>query len=217
MIGRHFRAALLLVCGGALAVPAAHAAAIVNGNFETGDTTGWNVTGSAYSSGLYQLNPFGTAYGAGFSGSYWAWLGGYERPISFDQTITGLNPGSSYAVNFIMASEFSASDSLLVSVGGGPQTMFTAPAYNTNGDCSNGGCFWNNWVNQTFDFTATGTAEDLQFSTYGIYGVISQYDVGLDNVTINQVGGSVPEPGSLALLALGLGALALASRKRRWS
>ncbi|MGP8243845.1 MAG: hypothetical protein ACLQVN_04910 [Bryobacteraceae bacterium] len=57
---------LLLACG------AAHAGLIVNGGFETGDFTGWTVTGANVLNtnyGISTINPEDGVYCAWFSGS----------------------------------------------------------------------------------------------------------------------------------------------------
>ncbi|PWU12045.1 MAG: hypothetical protein C5B51_01495 [Terriglobia bacterium] len=177
----------------------------VNGSFETGDTTGWTTTYSSFDSGL---NPFGTTYGTGMDGTYWAWLAGYEQDISFSQTLTGLTAGVTYAVDFIMASEAYNSDQIHVSADGGPATTFTAPPYNPGGGINGG--FWDVWVSQEFQFTATGTTATIQFDTFGLNSGCC--DVGLDNVHLRELT-QVPEPVSLIPLCLLAGGMIYRRRK----
>ena len=183
---------------------AAHAApAITNGSFETGDLTGWS--GTATTDG-FGYNPFGTTYGSGMDGTHWMWLSGqHERERTLAQTVSGLSIGTAYRISFIMASESGNSDQLNFSLDGGPQTLFTAPPITST--------FWDNWVEKTYDFTASASSATLQFSSFGLNA--AAFDVGLDNVRIAANGANpIPEPGSLALVGLGLAGLVLGKRRK---
>jgi hypothetical protein len=198
MMKRLFLSGLLLasLC---LSLTGTATAGFVNGSFETGDLTGWT------SDSPFGLNPFGTAYGSGMDGIYWHWLGGFDTPgITTSQTLTGLTIGTTYAVDFIMASEFVSSTSLNVSVDGGPKTVFTAPPYN-------GTPYWDNWVPQEFQFTASATTATVTFDAVGLNQ--NDYDVGLDNVTLSEVQTAAPEPGTWMLLGLGISGLAFLRRR----
>ena len=167
---------------------------LVNGSFETGDLTGWT------SDSPYGLNPFGTAFGSG-DGTYWHWLSGYEYSITTSQTVSGLSVGATYALTFIMASEIVNSDSLRVSVNGGPGTIFTAPPYN--------GTPWDHWVSKELDFVATTSSATIQFDAIGLN--TGGYDVGLDKVSLVS---AVPEPATWGVLSAGLLGLGLIRRRR---
>ena len=195
-------AGLLAIALSAGTITSAHAANLItNGSFETGDLTGWT---SSYGS----LNPFGTTYGSGMDGTYWAWLAGYETPITLSQTVTGLTSGATYTLSWIMASEFFNADAVRVSVNGGAGSLFTAPPYIAGG--FNGG-FWDNWVSKSLTFTATGTSATIQFDTIGLN--IEGYDVGIDKVSL--LAGGAPEPATWAMMILGIGAVGFAMRRRR--
>jgi hypothetical protein len=181
----------------------------INGSFETGTLTGWTIDAASAGEGL---NPFGTTYGAGMDGKYFMWLAGYEINRTLSQTLTGLTAGTTYDVDFIMASEASFhSDQLRVSVNGGPGTIYTAPP-DTAGGAGNG--FWNNWVSREFAFTATGSTATVQFDTIGLNA--GGFDVGLDNVRLRTATDApIPEPGSISLLLTVIGGLVLGT-KRLW-
>lgn len=199
---RKFAAVAAACVGMSLAAGAASAQSFTNGSFETGNLTGWT------SDSNFGVNPFGTTYGQGMDGTYWHWLAGFERPVTTSQTITGLSTGTTYAVSFIMASEYNLQDSLRVSVNGGPGTLFSAGPYNPGG--FNGG-FWTNWESKQFNFTAAGTSATIQFDTVGLN--TGGYDVGLDNVSISAL--SVPEPATWAMLIIGFGGSGMILRRRR--
>lgn len=180
---------------------ATHAALVVNSSFETADLTGWGGTATTDTLGY---NPFGTTYGSGMDGAHWMWLAGYEIGRTLTQTITGLTPGASYRLKFLMASEFSNADQLNVSIDGGASTLFTASPF--------GGGFWDTWEERTMDFVATGSTAFLEFSSVGLNAV--GYDVGLDNVRIEDLT-AVPEPVSALLVAAAMLGAGAASRRRK--
>lgn len=185
---------------GLLSASQAKAVSFVNGSFETGDLTGWTSTYGV-------LNPFGTTYGSGMDGAHWAWLAGFEVPITMSQTLTGLTPSSTYNVTFIMASEYFHSDQLTVNADGlNPQT-FTAPPF------SGGNNFWDTWVSKQYTFTATASTATISFTSVGLNS--GGYDVGLDNVQISPAS-AVPEGGATAML-LGLGMCAIGAVRKKLS
>ena len=191
-------AAVALV--GLMGANTANAAGFTNGSFETGDTTGWTFSADAYG-----LNPFGTTYGVGMDGRYWAWMAGFEAPRFMEQTLTGLTAGAAYSVNFIMASEANKSDQVILTADGLGAQTFTAPPF------PGPGLFWQNWVTKSYGFTAAGTSATIRFSTFTL-DPNAQFDVGIDKV---ELAGAVPEPETYALMLAGLGALGWVARRRR--
>jgi hypothetical protein len=178
----------------------AQANLIINGSFETGDLTGWTSTSP------YGLNPFGTGYGSGMDGRYWHWLGGHDADVSTSQTVNSLTIGATYALDFITASEFTYSDRLRVSVNGGAATLFTAPPITTT--------YWDHWVSQHYTFTAMSTSATIRFDTTGSLNA-SAYDIGLDNVRLDKITGTVPETATWAMMLVGFGAVGSMVRRRR--
>jgi len=64
------------------------------------------------------------------------------------------------------------------------------------------------WTYRSFDFTATSAATTLAFASLNLSGV---YGPLLDGVTVEQA--RIPEPASLALLAIGLAVFGLTGRQ----
>jgi hypothetical protein len=68
---------------------------------------------------------------------------------------------------------------------------------------------------QTVGFAATGTVVTITSLNAPSYPA-GQYDFAIDNVTFNQpLTAAVPEPGTYALMALGLGAMGFVARRRK--
>lgn len=183
---------------------------IVNGSFEAasfdpgtfttlgmGSTaiTGWVVGG----------------LGVDYIGSYWQAADG-NRSIdlsgndkgSISQMLTGLTIGQLYSVTFALAGNPDGGGSTKVAVAsdGGSQSSVFNFLQGGNTKTNMG------WVDQTFNFTATGTSANLTFSATQN----DAYGPALDNVRIS---GGVPEPAVWMMMIAGFGLVGATLRRDR--
>jgi len=180
---------LATVVVASLAATAARAQILTNGSFETGDFTGWTLTGNTGFTGV--TNTFG---GVGpTDGSYLAYFGAVGSEGYLSQAFAD-TAGDVLALSFD-----------LYNFGGTPSyfefdfdgTLLTAL---TDPDAFG-------WTTYTFDVTATGS-DNIQFG----FRQDPSYFL-LDNVAATDEGSSVPEPGSMAMVAAGLGILDVMRRR----
>ena len=128
------------------------------------------------------------------------------------QTVTGLTAGAQYDVSFdwagaqLLNRTGATTDSLAVSFGNGVgtgQTITTTPvSVATHG--------FSGWMQVNDIFTATGTSDILTFLSIGTPSGLPPVAL-LDGVSI----AAVPEPASLALLAVGMVGVGLMYRRSR--
>ena len=176
---------LFLACG------AAHAGLIVNGGFETGNFTGWTVTGAGFNCG----SPSGISNNTPHSGTYSACFGN-PSALTFISQALATTPGQQYAVTFWYAQQPSnqtPSNEVRVSWDG----LIVADVSNVP---------VRTWTYAGFYATASGTSTQLQFGFENGPGWFSLDDVQVD---------AVPEPGAVILCGLGLGLLGLLRRGAR--
>ena len=199
---------ILLVLA-AVAVGAQEAQAdpvFTNGSFETG-TTGWTFSGAAST----------TSGGSGFDGSHWAWVGRRDAPSALiSQTVTGFVVGATYDLTFLMGTESYSynggrGDTVNVAIAGAAtiDQDFTQQNHSTST------LSWAAWDQQTYTFVADATS--LTFSIHGYadgYLGYNSADAGVDRFALGLVSSPVPEPGSLALLAFGLGGIVAVRRRK---
>jgi hypothetical protein len=170
-----------------LAAPAAQANIVANGGFETGDFTGWTVSGAGAFTGVDGTTPQ--------AGSYAAYVG---DPATLRQTLNTV-AGQHYTIDFWLQAEAdvtgAAAPNSFEFDWAGAAVMSLTDAAATNG-----------YVHYSFDLVANSALTDLafQFSNSPAF-----WD--LDSVSANRV----PEPGSLALVALAAGLASLQARRRR--
>jgi hypothetical protein len=163
------------------------ASLVVNGGFDTGTFDGWTQSGLAPFSGV-------ACTGATVDGSCFAFLG----PVGTDGTLSqsiSTQAGVSYLLTFGAA--FDGTTPTDFSVKWGSQTLYSVinPAATTTA-----------FQTFTFNLAATGSSTLLSFSARSDLG-----EVLLDGVSVSPV----PEPSTMALLALGLGLVGAAAARRR--
>lgn len=163
-----------------------------NGDFETCDFSGWTEFGETAFSGVDGNAPLAGSCAAFFGP---VTSGGIQQSIT---TVVG----HSYEVEFWLQNEadpFGASipNSFSFSWNGAPVSLATdSPAFG--------------YTHYSFVLSATDVATLIRFDFRHLPAF---WD--LDNVSVTERLVTVPEPGSLALLALGIGAAAMVRRRRR--
>lgn len=200
-----------------IATCAGHAQAnlLQNGSFETGS---WTNTGSGWMNVALGSTAI-TGWSLVDNNVAWSAPGNTDGIVAFDGShsldLTGMgniNPnggvtqtiatmiGQSYTLSFFLDAvvAYGTPASVLVQAGGASQTFDK---------------FTNGWQEYSLDFVAAGSNTSITLS-----GVRSPntYYIGLDNVAVAaaSVPGTVPEPGSLALLGLGMASLFGVRRQR---
>lgn len=197
---------------------------LTNGGFETGNFSGWTAVSNGGTSGcgsnIWEVNSTGHE-GCGTmakptSGTYAAFntFDGQASPYTLSQQI--VVPGSVLSATLSFMDEFSMSYS-------GTQRTFRVDFYNQAGTTLLGnvltqsvaGSLNQGWTNNSFNVTAllasqAGKTINLRFTEIVPTAYTGPGGFGLDNVSLQA---TVPEPGSLALLGLGILGFAASRRK----
>jgi len=168
----------------------ARANLITNGGFETGDFSGWTVSG--INNDVIGSDRFTSPH----SGNFQAIFGFADNSISQNVTTT---PGSSYVVTFWLAADVSHGGSPSVSVNWGGSTIFSDSLTSSFG-----------YTEYTFNVNALSPATQLQFQFSSIFG----NHFYLDDISVTPPG--VPDGGStVSLLGFALLGVAMLRRKLR--
>jgi hypothetical protein len=174
----------------ALAALPAQALTVVNGNFETGDFTGWTLSGAWTRSAVFDEGDGIWVY----EGTYSAALGNEYGGATLSQSFQVV-PGAPYTLSYALSN-------LL----GRPQTAFNVTLGDSGFSLPNGFMAFP-YGQFKLSTVATGHTLDLRFNfDHDGYWL-------LDDIQI--AGPAVPEPATWALLLAGLGAVAGQARRRR--
>jgi hypothetical protein len=191
---RLLRYALALVI---LSVGTAALAQVNNGSFETGDFTSWTVSGDTAFVGVCDVSTCPGNF-APQDGNFAAYFGPVGDNATISQNIA-TTPGDSYALSFYLANP----------VGGTPN-YFNVTFGSSSFSFSNFGVAFG-WQQFTLTTVATTSETPLSFT----FRNDPSYWF-LDNVSVSQSGGTVPEPGTIVMFGTGiLGIAGIARRKFR--
>lgn len=157
-----------------------------NGGFETGDLSGWTMTGRTDHVGV-DTNFHGGRYGLNLSA-----IGADTFLSQLLNTVAGVH----YQLSYWMSNDSTSTpNDFSVAIGG--NTLFSAISLAAQ-----------TFTRYSFDFIGTGH-DVLQFAV--------RHDPSyfhLDDVSVTASGADIPEPGSLALLGIGLTALGLRRHRK---
>jgi hypothetical protein len=193
---------VLLASLALMGAQAVQANVLVNGDFETGNLTGWTASGDVNSTSLMPY--FGAGVLADNGLHMVAFNAGDSTPNGVLSQTFATMAGTAYTLSFDFGVTTNGAQGLLVDVLGSGGSLVQSQAF-----VSYTGLALSHF---SLAFTADGSTATLRFSDQINNPTISQ-DAMLDNVSVEAA--NVPEPGSLALLGLGLLGVVAARRKKQ--
>ncbi|OUS15641.1 hypothetical protein A9Q88_10170 [Gammaproteobacteria bacterium 50_400_T64] len=226
----------LFVC---LFVGTANASLITNGDFETGDFTGWNTSQAGGSSLLVTANPGDPTLGSSPTNNFYAFAGNQGGPSQniFWQSfvvptaLTALTFSFDYAYeNFAGAGFVNPTPDTLSHTGVSNQQFRV--------EILNGTALFDTVDPTDIIFsaiqTAPGSLDPQPWASFSqnVFSAVSPFqgqnlqvrfaqadnqgpfDIGFDNVSLSASTTAVPEPATLALLALGVAGIGFSRKKK---
>lgn len=179
-----------------LSLGTALVAQVQNGGFETGDFTGWTLSGDTSFIGVCST-PTCPGNFAPYDGTYAAYFGPVGDTATISQEIP-TTPGAMYTLDFYLANP-----------GGGTPNYFQAALGTANFTITNFGAAFG-WTEFSLTDQATTSQTELSFTFRNDPGYWF-----LDDVSVSSSAqGTTPEPSSFILLGTGLvGAVGFARRR----
>ena len=173
----------------AASVPCAYGANIVtNPGFETGDLSGWSLSGtnsSPQDNGIY----YGVDAADAHSGAFGAYFGPIGGVLSLQQTLS-TSPGTSYDLTFWLAQSVNTPQGYVNSF----SVVFAGITLYNQADVPAGP-----FTQYTFDATPPSSSSVIAFNFRNDTGFFS-----LDDISVVPASVVVPEPAAVSLLVLGV-------------